>query len=175
MKPLLNPPPGKTHSGENYQRGEEETRQQREAILEEVRLPELPRCGFTKEEAERSLNGLDPKVRMGPGLPLYILIRYQYRGYRATRVQAGPQGQMLTISHALSPAPVLSTQVREPPQSGKQSFQRELVPAETPDSPSGSPCCNQIFQCLCVRLCRLKPPEVPSLHSACQPHQQLSA
>lgn len=38
--------------------------------------------GFAKEETERShpeLNGLDPEVRMGPGLPLYILI--QYRGH----------------------------------------------------------------------------------------------
>lgn len=79
MKPLLSPPllgspsTGENTLRENCQRGEEETRQQREATLVEEGLPELPRKGFTKEEAERShaeLNGLDPKVRMGPGLPL---------------------------------------------------------------------------------------------------------
>lgn len=57
---------------------------------------------------------------------------------------------MLTIYHPLSPAPVFPTQVREP-HTMVSKAQREKVPAETPESPSGSPRCNQIFQSRAVQ------------------------
>lgn len=48
--------------------------------------------------------------------------------------------------------------------------QREQAP-KPPDNPVGSARFHQIFQ---RSLCRLKPPEALCLHSAGQPHQQLS-